>query len=34
MEVDSLREDGAAVIPLSAVTDDQLDVLADELLRF
>ncbi|GLJ79248.1 GTPase Era [Microbacterium imperiale] len=32
MEVDSLREDWAAVIPLSAVTDDQLDVLADELL--
>jgi GTP-binding protein Era len=33
MEVDSLREDWDAVIPLSAVTDDQLDVLADELLR-
>lgn len=32
MEVDSLREDWAAVIPLSAVTNDQLDVLADELL--
>ncbi len=32
MEVDSLREDWAAVIPLSAVTDDQLDVLSDELL--
>lgn len=32
MEVDSLREDWAAVIPLSAVTQDQLDVLADELL--
>jgi GTPase len=33
MEVDSLREDWDAVIPLSAVTDDQLDVLADELLK-
>ena len=33
MEVDALREDWAAVIPLSAVTDDQLDVLADELLK-
>ncbi len=33
MEVDSLREDWAAVIPLSAVTDVQLDVLADEILR-
>lgn len=33
MEVDSLRDDWAAVIPLSAVTDDQLDVLADEILR-
>ncbi|WP_434811331.1 GTPase Era [Microbacterium sp. bgisy189] len=33
MEVDSLREDWAAVIPLSAVTDDQLDVLSDELLK-
>ncbi len=32
IEVDSLREDWAAVIPLSAVTQDQLDVLADELL--
>ncbi|QLD10478.1 GTPase Era [Microbacterium oleivorans] len=32
MEVDSLREDWAAVIPLSAVTDEQLDVLTDELL--
>src|SRR6185437_5166121 len=32
MEVDSLREDWAAVIPLSAVTDQQLDVLTDELL--
>ncbi|MCM3696566.1 GTPase Era [Microbacterium oleivorans] len=33
MEVDSLREDWDAVIPLSAVTDEQLDVLADELLK-
>lgn len=33
MEVDSLREDWAAVIPLSAITRDQLDVLSDELLR-
>lgn len=32
VEVDALREDWAAVIPLSAVTDDQLDVLSDELL--
>ncbi len=32
MEVDSLREDWALVIPLSAVTRDQLDVLSDELL--
>ncbi|MDQ1076865.1 MULTISPECIES: GTPase Era [Microbacterium] len=32
VEVDSLREDWAAVIPLSAVTNDQLDVLSDELL--
>lgn len=32
LEVDSLREDWAAVIPLSAVGGDQLDVLADELL--
>ena len=32
MEADSLREDWAAVIPLSAVGGDQLDVLADELL--
>ncbi|WP_417562455.1 GTPase Era [Microbacterium sp.] len=32
VEVDALREDWAAVIPLSAVTHDQLDVLADELL--
>ena len=33
MEVDALREDWAAVIPLSAATDDQLGVLADEILR-
>jgi GTP-binding protein Era len=32
MEVDALREDWTAVIPLSAVSGDQLDVLADELL--
>jgi GTPase len=32
MEVDALREDWAAVIPLSALGDDQLDVLTDELL--
>ena len=32
IEVDGLREDWAAVIPLSAVTNDQLDVLSDELL--
>jgi GTP-binding protein Era len=32
MEVDALREDWAAVIPLSAVTDDQLGLLGDELL--
>jgi GTP-binding protein Era len=32
MEVDQLREDWAAVIPLSALTRDQLDVLSDELL--
>jgi GTPase len=32
LEVDALREDWAAVIPLSALTRDQLDVLADELL--
>ncbi|MCW3494631.1 GTPase Era [Microbacterium sp. SSM24] len=32
MEVDSLREDWAAVIPLSALTREQLDVLTDELL--
>jgi len=33
VEVDQLREDWAAVIPLSALTRDQLDVLSDELLR-
>ncbi|MDT0157396.1 GTPase Era [Microbacterium sp. ARD32] len=38
MEVDSLREDWAAVIPLSALGDgtlgpEQLDVLADEMLK-
>ena len=33
MEVDSLREDWAAVIPLSAVAGEQLEVLADELLQ-
>lgn len=32
MEVDSLRDDWSLVIPLSAVTRDQLDVLSDELL--
>lgn len=32
LEVDALRADWAAVIPLSSVTADQLDVLADELL--
>lgn len=32
IEVDALREDWAAVIPLSAYTEDQLDVLADEVL--
>jgi GTPase len=32
VEVDALREDWATVIPLSAVSDDQLDVLADQLL--
>ncbi|QAY61352.1 GTPase Era [Microbacterium protaetiae] len=32
LEVDQLREDWAAVIPLSALTHDQLDVLTDELL--
>ncbi|WP_374974447.1 GTPase Era [Microbacterium trichothecenolyticum] len=32
IEVDQLRDDWAAVIPLSAFTRDQLDVLSDELL--
>ncbi len=32
LEVDSLREDWAAVVPLSALTRDQLDVLSDEIL--
>jgi GTP-binding protein Era len=32
LEVDQLRDDWAAVIPLSALTRDQLDVLTDELL--
>lgn len=32
LEVDALREDWAAVIPLSALTRDQLEVLADEVL--
>jgi len=32
LEVDALREDWTAVIPLSALTGDQLDVLADEVL--
>lgn len=32
LEVDALREDWAAVIPLSALTHDQLDVLAGEIL--
>ncbi len=32
MEVDALREDWAAVIPLSALTRDQLDILTDEVL--
>lgn len=32
LEVDGLREDWAAVIPLSSVTSDQLGVLTDELL--
>ncbi|UJP10898.1 GTPase Era [Microbacterium sp. KUDC0406] len=32
IEVDSLREDWSAVIPLSSVANDQLDVLADEVL--
>ncbi|WP_029149867.1 GTPase Era [Microbacterium indicum] len=33
MEVDSLRDDWAAVIPLSSETGEQLDVLAHELLE-
>lgn len=33
IEVDALREDWAAVIPLSSLTGDQLDVLSDELLK-
>lgn len=33
MEVDALREDWDAVIPLSAFTNEQLDVLADEVLQ-
>ncbi|MFE1645153.1 GTPase Era [Microbacterium sp. P01] len=32
LEVDALREDWAAVIPLSALTREQLDVLTDEVL--
>lgn len=32
IEVDALRADWSAVIPLSALTRDQLDVLADEVL--
>lgn len=32
LEVDALRDDWAVVVPLSAVTEDQLDVLSDELL--
>ncbi|MBU4465002.1 MAG: GTPase Era [Actinobacteria bacterium] len=32
IEVDALREDWAAVIPLSALTNDQLDVVTTELL--
>jgi GTP-binding protein Era len=32
MEVDALREDWTAVIPLSALTGDQLEVLTDEVL--
>lgn len=32
IEVDALRSDWAAVIPVSAVAGDQVDVLADELL--
>ena len=33
VEVDALREDWAAVIPLSALTREQLDVLTDEVLQ-
>lgn len=33
IEVDALREDWAAVVPLSALTREQLDVLSDEILR-
>ncbi|WP_223586316.1 GTPase Era [Microbacterium sp. OVT16B] len=33
IEVDALREDWAAVIPLSALTRDQLEVLSDEIIR-
>jgi len=32
LEVDALREDWAAVVPLSALTRDQLGVLSDEIL--
>ncbi len=32
LEVDALREDWAAVVPLSALTRDQLDVLSDEII--
>ncbi|WP_456283197.1 GTPase Era [Microbacterium sp. JZ101] len=32
LEVDALREDWAAVIPLSSITGERLDVLTDELL--
>lgn len=32
LEVDALREDWAAVIPLSAIASEQLDVLADQVL--
>ncbi|MBO3664157.1 GTPase Era [Microbacterium stercoris] len=33
IEVNALREDWAAVIPLSSLTGDQLEVLSDELLQ-
>ncbi|WP_341941984.1 GTPase Era [Microbacterium sp. LWH10-1.2] len=33
IEVDALREDWAAVIPLSALTRDQLEVLSDEIIQ-